>query len=72
MMKQPDCGMGTSCYKSNMAANSSGLKKKKLVLLISCDLISIVFTLFIVEYRINFNLLINKYTKHKYTKHKLK
>ena len=33
MMKQPDWGMGTSCYKSNMAANSSGLKKTKLVLL---------------------------------------
>ena len=33
MMKQPDWGIGTSCYKSNMAANSSGLKKKKLVLL---------------------------------------
>ena len=32
-MKQPDWGMGTSCCKSNMAANSSGLKKKKLVLL---------------------------------------
>ena len=33
MMKQPNWGMGTSCYKSNMAANSSGLKKKKLALL---------------------------------------
>ena len=32
-MKQPDWGMGTSGYKSNMAANSSGVKKKKLVLL---------------------------------------
>ena len=33
MMKQPDWGMGTSCYKSNMVANSPGLKEKKLVLL---------------------------------------
>ena len=33
MMKQPDWGMGTSCFiKSSMAANSSELKKKKLVL----------------------------------------
>ena len=29
MMKQPDWGMGISCYKSNMATNSPGLKKKK-------------------------------------------
>ena len=28
MVKQPDWGMGTSCYKSNMAANSSGRKKQ--------------------------------------------
>ena len=34
MMKQPDWGVETGCYKSNMAANCSGLKKKKLVSLL--------------------------------------
>ena len=34
MMKQLDWGMGTSCYKANMAATSSGLKKKLVHLMI--------------------------------------
>ena len=41
-MKQPDWRLGTSCYKSNKAANSSGLKKTKLVLLIIFFISSIV------------------------------
>ena len=72
MMKQLDWGMGTSYYRSNMAANSSGFilgSFNDLSLISSiqvifkfdqygwqyflrCDLISIVFTLFIVEYRV--------------------
>ena len=41
-MKQSDRGRGTSSYKSNMAANSSGSKKTKLVLLIIFFITSIV------------------------------